>query len=211
MKNLLFFLALSLSTVVNAQTFQHHDYLTHYNPALKTPDSVSWSLSPAMVNCMNKVGRSNHFAADPQIPGSPQPSDYAVNHNVPRINWIDLGHLFNAQDAACDRPYNDECYYTTNMLPQYQSFNQGDWKSLEIAEQEWAKTRTLHIVAGGIGSRGHLPSGENIPQYMYKAIYIDGQWACYIMYNDPSSKGHGYEPWQRSITELNGKTGLNLK
>jgi len=193
-----------------AQTVRHHLYVTHYNANLKTPDSVSWYLSPAMINCPNKVGRTNHFVSDPQIPGSPPPSDYAVNQGVPRINWIDLGHLFNAQDAACDHEFNDECYYTTNMLPQFQSFNQGDWKSLEIAEQTWAKTKTLHIIAGGIGSRGRLPKGENIPQFMYKAIYIDGQWACYIMPNDPSSKGHGYEHWQRSKAELNQKTGLSL-
>lgn len=210
MKKLLLLLTLTITLSASAQTFQHHDYLTHFNPVLKTPDSVSWYLTPAMVNCSNKVGRTNHFAADPNIPASPPPTDYAVNHGRPRSQWIDLGHLFNAEDAACDHPFNDECYYTSNMLPQYQSFNQGDWKSLEIAEQAWAKTRTLHIIAGGIGSLGRLPNGENIPRYMYKAIYIDGQWACYIFLNDPGSKGHGYAPWQRSKDELNAKTGLHL-
>ncbi|OCX54293.1 hypothetical protein BEL04_08525 [Mucilaginibacter sp. PPCGB 2223] len=210
MKKPILLLFLSTALIVHAQTIQHHDYVTHYNPALKEPDSVSWYLTPAMVSCAHPMGRTNRFAADPQIPGSPQPSDYAVNHGVPRISWIDLGHLFNAEDAACDRQFNDECYYTSNMLPQYQSFNQGDWKSLEIQEQVWAKTRTLHIIAGGIGSRGRLPGGENIPKYMYKAIYINGQWTCYIFPNDPSSKGHGYAPWQRSKQELNTQTGLHL-
>ncbi len=99
----------------------------------------------------------------------------------------------------------------TNMLPQYHSFNTGDWKKLEMREQKLAKTKKLHIIAGGIGSIGHLPAGENIPKYMYKAIYMNGSWRVWIMLNDPTSKGHDIDRmWGSTIANLNTQTGLHL-
>jgi len=192
------------------QVVKHHSYTTYYRPGLKEPDSVAYDLTPAMMNCSPQAPRTDNFQADPNIPGSPPPGDYAVNHGVPRTRWIDLGHLFNALDAACDGPFSDECYYTSNMLPQYQSFNQGDWKKLEIQEQKWAKTQNLRIIAGGIGSLGTLPAGENIPKFMYKAIFRNKHWQAWIMLNDPSSKGHKLDTLSNHVNELNSLTGLHL-
>ena len=208
----LFFIILIIGEVAlaQAQVIKHHRYITHYNAILKEPDSVSWYLTPAMVDCNAKAKRSNDFQPDPEIPGSAHPRDYKVNHGKPRTLWIDKGHLFNADEAACDGIFADECYYMSNMLPQFQSFNEGDWKKLEIQEQKWAKTDTLHILAGGIGSIGHLLCGENIPKYMWKAIYKHGNWMIWIMLNDPSSKGHAIDFWERTATELDAKTGLHL-
>jgi DNA/RNA endonuclease G (NUC1) len=200
---------ISIHNSVLPQTIKHHSYMTHYNADLKEPDSVSWDLTPEMEACV-KHKRKDKFAQDPEIPNCASPKDYKVNIRGDRVNQIDAGHLFNYEEANCDSIDRIECFYISNMLPQYHSFNTGDWKRLEIKEQKWAKTTILHIIAGGIGSQGKLPNGENIPQFMWKAIYMNGQWYAWIMPNIPSSKGHVYTTWMVDIKKLESESGLKL-
>ena len=211
MKNLLLIiLTWSISTTLLAQVVKHHNYCTHYNAAIKEPDSVVWDLTPAMVGCTDQT-RKNAFKQDPEIPGSATPTDYAVNSgNTNRPAWIDEGHLFSYQDAMCNDIDKVECFYMSNMLPQYHAFNAGDWKTLEVQERVWAKTGTLHIIAGGIGSVGKLPNCENIPAFFFKAIYMNGQWTAWIMPNAVTSVKHVYSYWEKPVSVLNAETGLKL-
>ncbi len=200
MKYLLFLILFPLS--IQAQTVKHHSYTTYYNAVLKEPDSVSWNLTPTMVTCKNST-RKDMFAADPKIPGSAKPSDYAKS-------GFDKGHLYNFDDAVCNATDRIECFYMSNMLPQLHPFNAGDWKTLEVQERVWAKTATLHIIAGGIGSKGKLKSGENIPAFMYKAILMNGKYTAWIMPNENTSVKHPYTKWKVDIKTLDLKTGLTL-
>ncbi|AYL94235.1 DNA/RNA non-specific endonuclease [Mucilaginibacter celer] len=204
---LILFSLLSLSSF--GQKVVHHAYITYYNPRIKEPDSVIWNLTPKMVAC-GKQTRVDLFGPDPKIEHCAVKSDYEVNAGKPQSLKIDLGHLFNFEEAQCDSTDRIECFYLSNMLPQFDSFNKGDWKSLEIEEQKWAKTSSLHIIAGGSGSLGKLPAGENIPKFIWKVIRKDGRWTAWIMPNSPTSKGHKYTYWQKPLDSLNKLTGLKL-
>lgn len=186
-----------------AQTVKHQHYTTYYNAVLKEPDSVAWDLTPTMVNCSAGVKRKDRFKADPDIPNSATKQDYVKS-------GYDRGHLFNYEDASCDSIDRIECFYMSNMLPQLHAFNAGDWETVERQERVWASTITIHIIAGGIGTKGKLPAGENIPAYMWKAIYRDGAWTCWIMPNEITSKGHPFGYWEVPPAELDQKTGLKL-
>lgn len=171
---------------------KHHSYVSHYNPALREPDSVTWDLSPSMVQC-TPPKRKDLFTADPAIPGSAKAADYTNS-------GYDKGHLFSYDDAACSALDRVECFYMSNMLPQLHPFNAGDWKTLEVQERAFAKTTPLHIVAGGFGTLGKLNAGENIPAYMWKAIYLKGAWTVWIMPNSSTkSIKHAYTYWIASI------------
>lgn len=212
------------SGVSMAQTVKHHHFTTHYNASIREADSVSWDLTPDMVDCADQA-RKDKFAQDKAIPGSAKPSDYAVNssnkeskfYNPDRASWIDEGHIASYQDMMCNDTDRVECFLMTNMLPQFHAFNAGDWKTLEVQERVWAKSATLHIIGGGIGicktklfPDGKLPNGEVIPAYMWKAIYMDGRWFCFIMPNDEKSTGHKWDYWMVPVSELDSKTGLKL-
>lgn len=195
--------ALSISLSAYAQRVAHRSYVTYYNAALGGPDSVVWDLTPAMLSC-GQVARHDRFARDPQLPGSTDGNDYVRS-------GFQRGHLFNFEEASCDATDQVECFYMSNMLPQYGSFNTGDWKKVEIQEQQWAKTTKLHILAGGIGTLGTLRSGVNVPRYFWKAIYMSGQWYRWIMPNAKTSKGHDLFYWKKGLEEFNRKTGLSLR
>jgi len=201
-KLILLITLLGCALLAQSQTVVHHSYTTYYNSSKGEPDSVSWNLTPSMVNCKTTV-RKNVFEPDPNIKECTKPSSY-VN------SGYDKGHLFSYEDAICNPIDRVECFYMSNMLPQLHSFNAGEWKKLEVQERQWAKTQTLHIIAGGIGSIGKLKSGVNIPAYFYKAIYMNTEWKVYIMPNSDKSQGVPLDKWLVTTQQLNKLTGLKL-
>jgi len=207
MKKILLSLLLTLTLVSWSSNpsqivVHHHHYTTYYNSLLREPDSVTWSLTSGMVS-LAKVSRKDEFAQDPSIPNSATPKDYDVNGKITdKRLQIDKGHLFNYEDAMGDPIDRVECFYMSNMLPQYHPFNAGDWKELEMQERTWAKTQKLYIVAGGLGTLGKLPAGENIPKFMWKAILMNGKWTVWVMLNSKTSHGHGIAYWQTTLTKF---------
>lgn len=189
---------------------KHHSFTVYYNPVNKCADSVSWDLKPSNVLC-DKVPRKDAFKQDKAIAGSAKPSDF-IQLFKDKAHEGAKGHLYNYEDAMCDPIDKVECFLMTNMYWQFQSFNAGDWKDLEMQEREWAKTDTLHIIAGGIGEIPNLklPNGEIVPQYFYKAIRMKGCYHVWIMENAITSKGHGYDYWKSDLATLEKQTGLKL-
>ena len=188
---------------VSAQTVKHHAYTTYFNAGKGEPDSVSWSLTPDMVNCGIKT-RIDKFAQDPMIPGSTKKTAYVHS-------GFDRGHMFNWDDARCNVTDDKECFYMSNMIPQPHSFNGGDWGTLEKQERIWAQNQVIHIIAGGFGSQGKLPSGVNIPESCWKAIYVEGHWRAWVMPNSATSKKHKYGFWEvMDIKRFDSIVGLHL-
>jgi len=190
MKTLFLVIALSSLIFVSASTpikgVKHHHYTTYYNADKREPDSVSWDLTSDML-CDRKPPRVA-FTADPQVAGCPGAGAYDEPLNGVKYSQ---GHMFNFDEAKCDETDRKECFFMSNMLPQAQSFNAGDWASVEHQERRWAAAGKVHIVAGGIGSIGRLAnSNVNVPDSCWKAIYHDHQWDGYIMANRPDSHGH---------------------
>lgn len=184
----LFTISLFLSQLLSAQTVKHHSFTTYYNAQEMQPDSVSWVLTPEMVACEGKV-RKDKFSVDPEIPGSVKPSAY-------KNTGYDKGHLFSWDSAKCSEIDDRECFYMSNMIPQPHPLNSGDWSTLEKQERRWAAIDTIYVIAGGFGSKGVLPSGVNIPESCWKAIYFQGKWRGWIMPNEKTSKGHKYGYWE---------------
>lgn len=190
--------------LVMAQEVQHHAYTTYYNAAKLEADSVSWDLTPDMVGCTDMGPRKDKFAPDPQITNCPTKAAYTNS-------GYDRGHLFPYADAECNSTDQVECFYMSNMLPQLHALNAGDWKTLETQERVWAHTQSIHIIAGGYGSKGQLTSGVSIPESCWKAVYVDGKWHGYVMPNENSSTGHSYSYWEvLDIKRFDEITGLHL-
>jgi DNA/RNA endonuclease G (NUC1) len=197
-------LIICLNQLVIAQKVQHYSYTTYYNAGKEEPDSVSWNLTPSMVNCNSITKRHNRFKADPLIAG-------CVTQRAYTHSGYDKGHLFSYEDAHCNATDQVECFYMSNMLPQLHSLNAGDWKTLETQERVWASTQRIHVIAGGLGSKGYLTSGVNIPESCWKAIYLNNKWHVYVMPNVATSVGHDYTYWEvKSIKRFDKLVGLNL-
>lgn len=96
------------------------------------------------------------------------------------------------------------------MLPQKQRFNSGDWETVEKFERQLATNHVIHIIAGGIGNLGLTPGGVVEPEYMWKAILINGIWTCWMMPNKSTSVHHAFDFWIISLNKFNALTHMNL-
>lgn len=216
MKKLIIYLSILLSgcqgaAIAQQQVIKHKAYTTYYNPKIKGPDSVSWDLTPAMVSC-GKVTRVDMFAQDPALnKKGPKPKDFVQISNDKAQEGA-KGHLFSFEDAQCDPVNRRECFYVDQMYWQYQKFNAGDWKTIEVYERQLASKGIIHVIAGYIGIAQTIQkTGIIIPKQMYKAIYCQGHWQCWIMPNLPTSEGHPYQYWLvASLASFDAQTGLKL-
>jgi endonuclease G, mitochondrial len=152
MKNSLLFITLILGfqTIASAQQKKivHAHYVSFYNPAKKGPDSVAWDLTPSMVSC-SIMARHDAFNQDPSLPGSAKPSDYTSS-------GFSKGHLFNWDEAKCDGGTVAECFYMTNMLPQYQCLMKVIGRGSNIMSEHWLKSK-LYILLPGASVQSGLP------------------------------------------------------
>ena len=65
-----------------------------------------------------------------------------------------------------------ECFYFSNMAPQYHSLNAGDWKTVEVWERDMAlKYDSVHIWCGNIGEIKKIGS-VSVPKECWKLVYI---------------------------------------
>lgn len=190
------------------QMIKHNGYIIYYDAKIKAPDSTSFTLTPAMVNC-SPIARKDEFASDPLLKDGPKPADFKNTTKVDSLQ-IDKGHTFSFKSSSCNPVNRKECFLVSGMYAQFHGFNNGDWKEFEEYEQTLAKTKTIHVINGYIGIQGHLTAGEIIPAYMYKAIYHDKIWEVYIAPNRPWVHGHKISIWKRTVAELDAKTGLKL-
>ncbi len=205
---LLIFLSL-FGQITICQTIKHHAYIIYFNAKIKAPDSTSFNLTPSQIGCQS-VKRIDKFAPDPLLKNGPKPSDFANPKNQPDSLQIDKGHTFSHNSAHCSPIDRVECFLVDGMYAQYHGFNNGDWKEFEEYEQSLASKQIIHVINGYIGIQGHLPAGEIIPAYMYKAIYHNGAWEIFCAPNRPWVHGHKITIWHKTTQWLDAKTGLKL-
>ena len=87
---------------------------------------VEWWLTKSMTTCPTPLKRKDNFKPDPQ---SVNETDIAKDYVG---SGVDRGHMMPAAENLCQtQSIQDECFYFSNMSPQYHSLNAGDWKSVE--------------------------------------------------------------------------------
>jgi len=203
------FVLLLLTLNVSAQdtiTLHHKAYSTTFSKSKHYPVKVEWWLTKAMLNCTDKVKRTDKFIPDPKLPNE---TDLQADYNN---TGFDRGHNFNAADGACDQITMEESFYFSNMTAQYPSLNRGDWKALESWTREIAsKEDSVHIWCGSIGIEKKIGTTA-IPKQCWKVIYIKktNEWLAYLFNND-TSKADGIDNNKVTITKIEKLTNFKFK
>jgi endonuclease G len=131
---------------------------------------------------------SSYFICKSRLNGNiPRKSSFVLDPNLPKkisaslcslkeTNY-DIGHLTPANDMSFSQKSMDECFYFTNVAPQYYSFNRSTWKSLENHVRELASQNdTILVMTGVIWSENKTTTCPEfsipIPDKFWKIIYI---------------------------------------
>lgn len=143
----------------------HTGYVVSHNSKWKIPNWVGYELTRREL--YGTVPRSDDFAPDPEVKGhKAQLSDY-------KGSGYSRGHMAPAADMKWSKRAMTESFYLSNMCPQDQALNSGDWNELESKVRGWAKRDSaIIVVTGPIVSKRPATIGNKVavPEAFYKVV-----------------------------------------
>ena len=174
------------SIIVKSQDtirIKHTNYTTVFSKSKHYPVLVEWWITKSKVGCPTPLKRKNNFQPDPLLPNETNLlEDY-------QGSGTDRGHMMPASENLCQtQSIQDECFYFSNISPQYHSLNAGDWKSVETMEKEYAKKEdSVHVWCGNIGVAKKIGK-VSVPTQCWKVMYFtkSKEWMAFLFENNTS-------------------------
>lgn len=211
-KTLVLFSVLLCSLTVFAQgpndtiTLKHDYYTTLYSKVFNYPLKVEWWDTKARVGCSTKAPRVDKFTPDPLLPKN---TDLAKSYVG---SGTDRGHMCPAADNQCLPNAMPQCFYFSNMAPQYHSLNAGDWKTLEERTRDLAiKYDSIHVWCGSVGMAKKV-GDVAVPVKCWKVIWIKATktYEAYI-FNNTTDHPKGLDAWKVKVSDVEALTGFKIQ
>jgi endonuclease G len=188
-------------------TIKHTNYTTTFSKSLKYPVKVEWWITKAKVECTNPLPRVDAFRPDPQAMAETSIKEDYVGSGT------DRGHNMPAAENQCQgMDVLLECFYMSNMTPQYHSLNAGDWKSVEMFERDLAKANdSVHVWCGSVGEAKRIGKVA-VPTQCWKVIYIvkSKEYLAYI-FNNTTDKPTGVNSHKVDVSDVEKLSGFKFK
>ena len=206
-------------------TLVHSGYKTLWSSTLDYPLLVQWWDTKERIVC-NHIPRKDDFSPDPLLAKETdiqkEYEDANKHQREKGLKVFDRGHMSPAADNQCSitikgkvieaSKLQEECFYFTNMAPQYHSLNAGDWKKLEERTRELASIHdSVYVWCGSTGTQIVL-HGLHIPTKCWKVIYIKKTktYECYIFNNTPD-KPVGLDKWKVTREDVEKLTNFKFR
>ena len=188
----------------------HKGYTISYNAKARIPEWVAYELTSEETN--GDADREDAiFQMDPQYSRT-----QAMREDYSGSGWT-KGHMACAGDFHWDEEAMDETFYLTNICPQDEELNKGDWNYLEKQIRYWARDNGKVWVVSGpiIGDNKYGTIGERdvvIPDSFFKAVLIQkkGKFHSIAFVMDNDDKRHFLSDCSMSVNELEELTGLDF-
>ena len=213
MKKLLLLATLLFTFVVTFSqdlvTIKHTNYTTIYSKSKKYPVKVEWWITKAKVGCPTPLARKDNFQPDPQNPTITNLGKDYVGSGT------DRGHNMPAAENQCQTAdVQIECFYMSNMTPQYHSLNAGDWKSVEVLERQIAmQNDSVHVWCGSVGVAKTIGIHKvAVPTQCWKVIYVKKtkEYMAYL-FNNTTDKPTGVNSHKVTVADITKLTGYKFK
>ena len=213
MKKLLLLTTLLFAFVVTFSQdiveLKHTNYTTWYSKSKNYPVKVEWWITKAKVGCPTPLARKDNFQPDPQNPTITNLGKDYVGSGT------DRGHNMPAAENQCQTPaVQDECFYFSNMTPQYHSLNAGDWKSVEVLERQLALDNdSVHVWCGSVGKAKEIGDDKvAVPTQCWKVVYVvkNKEYFAYI-FDNTADKPSGLNSHKVLVSDVEKLSGYKFK
>lgn len=190
----------------------HEAYVTSYNPETRIANWVAYELTAEETEGARRR-EGMEFRMDPDLKGVRQ----AMREDYSGSGWT-KGHLMPAADAAFDSDAMAETFYLTNICPQNETLNAGDWQYLEKKVRNWAnRYGSVWVVTGPIvGNNQYGTIGDRevvVPDAFYKALLIrkkNGSYSAVAFVMDNDDGRYYLKDCYLNINDLEALTGLDF-
>ena len=176
-----------------------------FDSSIKMARWVAYKMDPRMVADSN-MPRAYSFKADPLIPKEMQ----LTNEDFYKTK-IDKGHLVAFEDVNSDDASSRESFLFSNIVPQYDYYNRGIWKSLEFFARKQASQREVFIVTGPVLEGATKVGNMLVPSAFWKIIIDPSSKtiATYVIPHDKSVIKADFNDYLSSETVVFKLTKLN--
>lgn len=191
------------------QTIEHFAYTVNYNHEWNIPNWVAYSLTRQETT--GDVPRESGFSPDPKVKG-----DLVVTKDYSHSGY-DRGHMAPAADMKWSEQAMRESFYMTNICPQNQNLNRGDWNDLEELARDWArKYGNIYIACGPIVYDENVTIGNNhrivVPTAFYKVFLRkhNSSWTSigFMFENEAGNKP--LMTYMTSVDDIENITGIDF-
>ena len=204
--------SMEIPAATGGRTVTHGAYVSSYNTATLIPDWVAYELTAEEADGRRERG-GIEFRKDPDLRGVPQ----AMREDYSGSGWT-KGHMMPAADAAFSSTAMEETFYFTNICPQNETLNAGDWQYLEKKVRSWAKRYgSIWVVTGPIvGKNKYGKIGDRdvvIPDSFFKALLVrrpDGSYSSVAFVMDNDDERYYLKDCYMSVNELEAVTGFDF-
>ena len=192
---------------------RHDAFVTSYNTQTLIPDWVAYEITAEEAEGRRERG-GIEFRMDPDLRGVTQ----AMREDYSGSGWT-KGHMMPAADAAFSTSDTmAETFYFTNICPQNEVLNAGDWQYLEKRVRSWAKRYgSVWVVTGPIvGKNRYGRIGDRdvvVPDSYYKALLVrrpDGSYSAIAFVMDNDEERYMLRDCCMSVNELETLTGFDF-
>ena len=191
---------------------RHDAFVSSYNTETLIPNWVAYELTAEETEG-NRSREGIEFRKDPDLKGVPQ----AMREDYSGSGWT-KGHLMPAADAAFNSTAMGETFYFTNICPQDETLNAGDWQYLEKKVRQWAgRYGSVWVVTGPIvGENRYGTIGDRdvvVPDAFFKALLIrkkNGSYSAVAFVMDNDDERYYLKDCLMSIDDLETLTGFDF-
>ena len=206
-------------TCSTCQTLYREGYVVCEDTSMKIPLWVSYHLTKAYLAAGTEKRANYKFLPDPDL----APGERATNKDYSKSGY-DKGHMCPAADESRNPTTMQECFYLSNMCPQWPQLNRHPWEQLEVKIRALAvKYGEIWVIVGPIFEKDSLNNGFKpemelgtdhvwVPWGFYKIVIFQDQGnlsALAFQYKnqDETNDIPGHEV---TIDEIQKETGLDF-
>lgn len=198
------------------------NYSMLYDKNLK----VAYWVAYPLCNYYTKKGtdRKDEWSYDPKVEEKYQ---FDIKTGFKEYGTYDRGHQLPSADRLVNKEANLQTFYSTNITPQINTFNQGVWAKLEDKVRGWSSGNDTLFVVTGAGfkdmnnikyAHGKQSGQIAVPDYYYKVLldYTDGtkttveRMIAFIFDNKEYPGNEDIMSHAISVAELEKLTGITF-
>ena len=204
---------LEIPAAPGGRIVRHDAYISSHNTKTLIPDWVAYEITAEEAEGRRDRG-GIEFRMDPDRRGVTQ----AMREDYSGSGWT-KGHMMPAADTAFSTSDTmAETFYFTNICPQNEVLNAGDWQYLEKRVRSWAKRYgSVWVVTGPIvGKNRYGRIGDRdvvVPDSFYKALLVrrpDGSYSAIAFVMDNDEERYMLRDCCMSVNELEALTGFDF-